>query len=437
MHLYSCAACGQTLFFENNVCERCGHELGFLPDTMSLLTLERDGEVLQPLKGTGSYTYCGNASLGGCNWLVPAPLAASGALCVACRHNQTIPDLSVDENLQGWRALEAAKHQLFYALLRLKLPLRDIAEDPAHGLAFDFMADPPGPGPRILTGHDEGLITINLAEADDSVREGLRAEMGEPYRTLLGHFRHEIGHYYWNELVRDGDGLEGCRAVFGDDSRDYAEALQQHYEQGPPAGWEENYVSAYATMHPWEDFAETWAHYLHIVDTLETASAFGLRIHPRRRAQALLHADINFDPYRAITIETLIDAWLPLTFAMNALNRSMGHADMYPFVLSQPVIRKLGFIHELVHGRAMAAVPASKRGLPGKHRKPGRTAAANQPPPSDPPAPPGPSPVKPPVEPPPEPGPDIRPPLEEPPQELPPPEIPPRPPAGDPPPLQA
>ncbi|MDE2240421.1 MAG: putative zinc-binding metallopeptidase, partial [Rhodospirillales bacterium] len=264
-----------------------------------------------------------------------------------------------------------------------------------------------------------------------AMRERFRAEMGEPYRTLLGHFRHEVGHYYWNVLVRDGGRLEACRAMFGDDSRDYGEALQFHYDQGPPGGWEENYVSAYATMHPWEDFAETWAHYLHIIDTLETASAFGLRIHPRRADQTLLHADINFDPYAAKSIEALIDAWLPLAFAMNALNRSMGHADTYPFVLSKPVIRKLGFIHDLVHDGSAAP----KRGLPGKFRK--EAAAPNQPPPSQPPAPPGPSPIKPPVEPPPEPGPDIRPPIEEPPEELPPPEVPPQPPVGNPPPLRA
>ncbi len=254
--------------------------------------------------------------------------------------------------------MEVAKHRLFYTLLRLKLPLRDIADsDPEQGLAFDFLADPPGSGPRILTGHDEGLITINLAEANDAMREHLRNEMGEPYRTLLGHFRHEIGHYYWNELVRNGGRLEACRAVFGDDSRDYGEALKLHYEQGPPAGWEETYISAYASMHPWEDFAETWAHYLHIVETLETASAFGLHIHPRRTDEGLLHADINFDPYKAANIGQLIDAWLPLTFAMNAINRSMGHADMYPFVMSPRVMQKLGFIHELVHGRVMAQAP--------------------------------------------------------------------------------
>lgn len=419
MRVFSCDVCGQTLFFENSACGRCGHALGFLPSVMSLLALKPEGGVLHDHEGEHSYAYCANAEHGVCNWLVATP----GELCTACRHNQTIPDLSVEENLKGWRALEDAKHRLFYTLLRLQLPLRDLAEDPVNGLAFDFLADPPGPAPRILTGHDEGVITINLAEADGAMRERLRAEMDEPYRTLLGHFRHEIGHYYWNELVRDGGRLEDCRLMFGDDTRDYGEALKQHYEQGPAAGWEENFVSAYATTHPWEDFAETWAHYLHIIDTLETASAFGLRIHPHRTKDEILHADINFDPYQMKAIETLIAAWLPLTFAMNALNRSMGHPDMYPCILSQPVIKKLGFIHNLVREQA--------------EFKPTRLVAPNPPPPSDPPAPPGPSPIKPTVEPPPGPGPDIPPPVEEPPIELPPAEVPPQPPAVDAPPLQA
>ena len=177
---------------------------------MALLTLERNGALLRPLKGVGSYTYCGNAAHGVCNWLIPTP-APPDELCIACRHNQTIPDLSMEENLKGWRTLEIAKHRLFYTLLRLKLPLRDLTEDPVHGLAFDFLADSSGCGPRIFTGHDEGLITINLAEADDALRERIRAEMGEPYRTLLGHFRHEIGHYYWNELVGEGNRLGACR----------------------------------------------------------------------------------------------------------------------------------------------------------------------------------------------------------------------------------
>jgi hypothetical protein len=91
---------------------------------------------------------------------------------------------------------------------------------------------------------------------------------------LLGHFRHEVGHYFWDRLVAtDPHQLEEFRVLFGDDRQDYGEALKRHYDEGAPANWQDTYISMYATMHPWEDFAETWAHYLHIVDTLETAGA--------------------------------------------------------------------------------------------------------------------------------------------------------------------
>jgi hypothetical protein len=222
-----------------------------------------------------------------------------------------------------------------------------------------------------MTGHDNGLITINLAEADDSERERMRHQMGEPYRTLLGHFRHEVAHYYWDRLVRDAPGIEAFRQLFGDEREDYGAALQRHYANGPPPDWQERFVSAYASTHPWEDWAETWAHYFHMVDTLETASAFGMRVRPRVTKGADLSAAIDFDPHSA-NMDRIIDSWLPLTFAVNSINRSMGIADLYPFVLAPPVIVKLSFIHDRIHaagvsrrtdqgGGALRAVIASLR----------------------------------------------------------------------------
>jgi hypothetical protein len=227
------------------------------------------------------------------------PAEASGAFCQACRLNRTIPDLGRPEHLLRWQRLEAAKHRLVYSLLRLGLALVSKFEDPDTGLAFDFLADPPAgfpDGPNILTGHAQGLITINLAEADDAEREHTRKEMAEPYRTLLGHFRHEIGHYYWEQLVRDGPWLEWFRTMFGDERQDYGACLERHHAEGPPPDWQERFVSGYASAHPWEDFAETWAHYLHIVDTLETADAFGLRIAPMAGRAPGLAMAIDFDP---------------------------------------------------------------------------------------------------------------------------------------------
>ena len=279
------------------------------------------------------------------------PKGSNDSLCAACRHNRTVPDLTAAANLPPWRRIQDAERRLIYTLQRLRLPLATKAEAPEKGLAFDVLADPPrGAGPKVMTGHDEGLITIALAEADDAERERRRTSMGEPYRILLGHFRHESGHHYWNHLVRDAGRLRACRAVFGDDGKDYEAALRAHYENGPPADWVNSFVSAYATTHPWEDFAETWAHYLHIVDTLEMAATFGLRVRPKVAKTEDLTAEIDFDPYAAGTIEDLIDAWLPLTFAVNSLNRCMGSYDLYPFVLSPPAIGKLGFVHRLVHG---------------------------------------------------------------------------------------
>jgi len=184
--------------------------------------------------------------------------------------------------------------------------------------------------------------------------------MDEPYRTLLGHFRHEIGHYFWNVLVRDDPSIEQFRLVFGDERQDYADALRRHYPEGPPGDWQDRFVTAYASVHPWEDFAETWAHYLHIVDTLETASAFGLKVKPKIGRGSELSTAIDFDPHEASDVNHLVDAWLPLTFAVNSLNRSMGQPDLYPFVLSPAAIGKLGFVHDRIY--AWGGRPADGRG---------------------------------------------------------------------------
>jgi hypothetical protein len=353
MKLFSCQGCGQLLYFENVRCENCGRALGYLTDLNEISALEPMGEAAQgwlalaaPRKG---YKFCNNYNAGMCNWMVGCD--DETGFCLACRHNRTVPDLAIAGNDVLWRKIETAKHRLFYSLLRLNLPLETRADDPEHGLAFDFLGDSSQThASEVMTGHNNGLITLALKEADDATREKVRTEMGEPYRALLGHFRHEVGHYFWDRLVSgDAAVLEGFRALFGDDRQDYGEALQKYYAQGAPAGWQEEFISTYASSHPWEDFAETWAHYLHIVDTLETAAAFGLKVKPKR-AKGELAAAIDFDPYRA-DMERLIDVWLPVEFATNNLNRSMGLADLYPFLLSPRVIEKLTFVHGLTRAR--------------------------------------------------------------------------------------
>jgi hypothetical protein len=350
--LFKCQSCGQVVYFENTKCEACGHPLGYLPEAMTVTALEPQGDAFLPLAAPKTpVRLCDNAGHAACNWLVTADSVAT--LCFACRHNRTIPDLSIAPNLERWQRMEAAKHHLFYSLLRLGLPLANRIDDPEHGLAFDFLADSPEQtGPKVMTGHDNGLITIALVEADNAERERRRTQMHEPYRSLLGHFRHEVGHYFWDVLIRDGGRLEECRAVFGDDTEDYDAALQTHYQNEAPADWQDHYVSQYASTHPWEDWAETWAHYLHIIDTLEMASAFGIKVQPRLTRGEALTAVIDLDPYAAdADMKTIIDSWLPLVFAMNSLNRAMGSPDLYPFVLSPTVVTKLAFVHDMVHRR--------------------------------------------------------------------------------------
>jgi len=351
MRLYKCQNCGQVLHFENTLCVKCQATLGYLPKPNVLSALDPsgvEGEFTAKADPSRSYRFCDNAANGCCNWLVPA--GDEGRFCLACRHNRTIPDLGDTVNLARWQKIEVAKHRAFYSFIRLRLPLANRADDPEGGLAFDFLADAPEAGKQVMTGHDNGLITLALVEADDAERVKRRSAMGEPYRTLLGHFRHESGHYFWDRLVRDGGRLEACREVFGDDEQDYGEALERHYQEGPPADWQENFVSAYASAHPWEDFAETWAHYLHIVDTLEMARSLGMEIAPRADQTGDLSTEVDFDPYRSTDIGALMEAWVPVTVAVNSLNRSMGIPDLYPFVLSPAVVAKLGFIQSLTHG---------------------------------------------------------------------------------------
>lgn len=353
MKLFECQACGQLLGFENTECVRCGRLLGFLSASTTLSALEPLGApVWKPLaRPDERYRFCANDQHRVCNWLVPAD--SPDAFCPACRLNRTIPNLDRPEHIRAWQQLEWGKHRLIYGLLRLGLPLTARAEQSDVGLAFDFLAPWDAPEADAVTiGHARGLITMNIAEADPAERERFRANLNEPYRTILGHFRHEVGHYYWERLIADTPAMEGFRQEFGDERRGYQDALQRHYLQGPLDGWEEFYVSAYASAHPWEDWAETWAHYLHMVDTLETAYAYRLSLAPPGAAQDVLSVQADFDPYVTRDFDAMLRAWFPLVHAGNSLNRSMGQPDLYPFVLTERALAKLRWVHDAIaHSR--------------------------------------------------------------------------------------
>ena len=350
MRIFTCKQCGQLVYFENIYCENCNHSLGFDIETMDICTLvpTENGQFALVNQPELSYRYCSNYEHKVCNWLVPAHSVEK--LCAACELNDTIPNLVNTTYLEQWRLLEYAKHRLIYSLVKLHLPFPNKKQEPVTGLAFNFLAAE-NRNEKVLTGHENGLITINIAEADDVVREQSRKNMNEPYRTLLGHFRHEIGHYYWDKLIANTAYLHTFRQLFGNEELDYTQALETYYQQGPPASWP-NHISAYASSHPWEDWAETWAHYLHTMDTLETAYAFGLHIMPGIANPSLnVAANMNIDPYQLQNFEDIISRWLPFTYAMNSINRSMGQKDLYPFVMSEVVMKKLAFIHQVCQGR--------------------------------------------------------------------------------------
>ncbi len=373
MKTFNCT-CGELIFFENVTCLVCGRELGFLTDALTLSSLEPAGDGF--FKASGGkfgqqlYRKCQNyAKESVCNWMIPAGEIAEektagdehDPFCVSCRLNQTIPDLSRDQNRVLWRRMEMAKRRLVYTLLCLNLPVANKAADPEKGLAFAFLEDqvnPDGLLSKIMTGHDNGLITLNIAEADDSVRETIRLAMGEPLRTLLGHFRHEIGHYYWDRLVKGSKFLEPFRTLFRNEQEDYAEALKKYYSSGAPPNWQNHYISAYATAHPWEDWAETWAHLMHIQDALEVANDFGLvgksiRLDPKDLGLSTMQSKQH------AAFEGIIGAWAELTIALNSINRCMGLPDIYPFVLSSTIVNKLQFIFEVISAGSDKAATVS------------------------------------------------------------------------------
>ncbi|MDR3632867.1 MAG: putative zinc-binding peptidase [Isosphaeraceae bacterium] len=356
MKVFHCGHCDQLVFFENSACMSCGRTLAYLPDRTEMGTLEpatgHQWRLLSAGKGGQAYRLCLNYSRENvCNWAVAVD--DPNPYCRSCRLNRVIPNLSRSGTRQAWARLEAAKRRLIYSLLCLDLPVSGKAEDPQRGLAFDFLADPdPGtPGAvAVPTGHLNGVITINIAEADDAEREKRRLQMHEPYRTLLGHFRHEIGHYYWDRLIGGTARIDQFRRLFGDERQDYGQLLHRHHQQGAPADWAKSFVSAYASAHPWEDWAETWAHYLHITDTLETALQCGLSLQPRRSNEPEWKLEVADVGQRALSFDLIVQRWFPLTYVLNNLNRGMGLPDAYPFVLPTPVLNKLRFVHEVVRG---------------------------------------------------------------------------------------
>lgn len=372
--------CGYPVYFRNHLCLHCGRELGYEPELATIFALQADDahegswRIAGSASGPGSgntYRRCANFHLAPqCNWLLAVAASECNALCRCCRLNRMVPNQSIAGNALKWRKVELAKRRLVSSLIALGLPVASrIAEDPQRGLAFDLLAG--GEPMPVTTGHREGIITVNVNEADDLARETIRTALREPYRTLLGHVRHESGHYYWNRLVKDSRWHAPFRTLFGDERQDYTAALQRYYTNGPTPSWAETHVSAYASSHPWEDWAETWAHYLHMVDTLDTAIGSGMDSN---------HIELLKDPFGREVLFRLAEdkeetddheflgffnAWTGLTSVLNEFSLDMGLPDFYPFVLSTPSITKLHFVHRFIrcaeHVRRTAGAAAQLR----------------------------------------------------------------------------
>lgn len=343
MKIFRCGNCNHAVFFENYTCENCGHLTGYRDKGRKMLTFNPKGHTLIDDRDLVEYKYCKNKEYDACNWVIAKESPED--FCNACQLNRTIPNLADLNNFEKWQNLEVAKHRLVYQLQKIGLAIPSKMRD-INGLCFDFVAQQNNPS--LMTGHDNGVITILLREADSVLREQMRKQFLEPYRTLIGHLRHEVGHYFWDRLIyTDPKVLEEFRTIFGDERADYGEALQLYYKVGAPSKWEASFISKYATSHAWEDWAETWAHYLHIMDMVETAYFFGMTVKPIKQSNDL-KAKVTFDPYTIEDFDVIIKTCRPLSFAVNSINRAMGVPDIYPFVITPAVVDKLKFIHSLL-----------------------------------------------------------------------------------------
>ena len=363
MRTFTCDHCGHLVFFENTLCVQCGSALAFVPELMRIAALKPSAMLegvwqlagslpehgMQPLRMCSNRTYAGAA----CNFTTDAD--GSQPYCISCRQTRWLPNFSNPLNVLRASKVESAKRYLFYTLACLQLTSLNGRPAPI----FDFLEDQPGQDP-IMTGHLSGTITLNVAEADDDERARRRLAMFEPYRTLLGHLRHESGHFYWDVLIHDSQWLQPFRDLFGDERTDYGQALQTHYTLGPagPKDWQTQHVSAYATAHPWEDWAETWAHYLHVMDLMETAASYRVQLRlPGHMASWPPIEDPFADPN--ISFERILQQCVPLTLMLNSLTRSLGQNDAYPFALSSGATTKLSFIHKVVTAHRRTAASSS------------------------------------------------------------------------------
>jgi hypothetical protein len=333
MRIFTCPDSGEALFFQNIACAS-GTEVAYDPDQGVFVT---------------EFTPCANRAPIACNWMAEG----EGGLCRACAMTEVIPDTSTPQNRALWSEAELAKRWVLANLTRWGwFTEADEGRRPVFKLLSEQTASGEAP---VTMGHADGVVTINVTEADPAERVRRRVELGEPLRTMIGHFRHELGHFFFQRLSERPGFVEAFRATFGDERSDYAAALQRHYAEGAPAGWQQTHISAYSTAHPHEDWAECFAHLLHLADIVDSFVASGLRSDDAPAT--------DYDPYAERNADRLITFGAELGIALNHVNRSMGLVDIYPFVLTPPIRAKLAFVHVQMHAaRPEADASEASRG---------------------------------------------------------------------------
>ncbi len=364
---FHCSHCAQTVFFENSECGACNSLLGYVPGERNMVAFElpappepgaaddgvppgawfrrgSNGTWLQPCANRINHNVC--------NWMLD--VGDGHTLCISCRLTNVIPSLEDPNNLQHWALIERAKRRLVFSLMDIGLtPQPKTGPEDRQGLSFHLLENQPG-GMPVMTGHGDGLITLNIAEADDVFRESARVSMHEPVRTLLGHLRHEVSHYLQQRYVTGTPGEQRCKDLFGDHDADYAAALQAHYSNGSPADWSTRFISAYASAHPWEDWAETCAHYLLVIDAVQTAAAWGLRLDGPTKAST-----DDQEPQSMPVENLIIEQWLPVAQFLNAMHRSLGLPDSYPFLLPPQVLEKMKLVQDLLANAVNSTEPSA------------------------------------------------------------------------------
>lgn len=357
MRAFACPVCNGFTPFEQNRCPNCQASLGLHLPSKSMVAIS-DGAAEVDGQRWVRCTQAGNL---GCTWLTPAEQRADDLYqrgrCIAdslIRHEPAPDDTLAREKLVP---TTQALRRLVYQLVDIGLPIEPWWRSDG-GLAFDLLSSYTT-GKKVIIGHANGVITIDLVETLDAYREQLRVTLGEPYRTMLGHFRHEVGHYYQNVLVEKGSGaqryLAECRGLFGDETTSYSDGISRHYKFGAPEDWQASFISEYATMHPWEDFAECFAHYLHITDTIDTCREAGMVLQAERVRFTGPRDIVALESYADVPAERLLFDWKWLSLFFNRVNTAMGKSPLYPFELPPPVIAKLGFVHRVIRETARAA----------------------------------------------------------------------------------